>query len=289
MKCSACGVELTKNECNDGICYPCAQKENFKLTTKHEEQISKYGYRETCVACGCGLSLKEKPDGICFGCGKNEAAAVQDNISYSHICGHCGNKLSDKEKSEGVCNICSDKLLASKPYKRATVICNKCGEEFYAGVGRCGFCGEPESSGRGKTVNSVPGNKEPTNSVIPAVVTIVIIGVFAVAAFFFVNKIGDTIKNEEKKHANSAKSIDGSDDSGRSVAIYLCSQAAKNLASRPDTASFSNFMDLYVKKIGSSKYTVTSTVTAENYFGVEIKSNVRCEIESGSLVDISVY
>lgn len=100
---------------------------------------------------------------------------------------------------------------------------------------------------------------------------------FAVIAFIFVKVIFFPANAEQKarEKAESRESV---------AAIIACKRYIKSRARHSSTVEFSTF-GTSTNKTGQNTWLISMEFTAKNSFGVELKHQAYCEIDSGTVID----
>lgn len=74
----------------------------------------------------------------------------------------------------------------------------------------------------------------------------------------------------------------------QATAVRLCEEYAKANATHPSTVKFSRVMSLSVTEHANGNTTVLSTFTAKNSFGLELKYDIRCLLNSNGIIEGSI-
>lgn len=88
-----------------------------------------------------------------------------------------------------------------------------------------------------------------------------------------------------KSEVEGGKTLAAAKHISKERAIALCEAYVKSQATHPSTVDVSRFMDLAVSNHANGNTQVTTTFTAKNSFGLELKHNVRCLLNAGGFIE----
>lgn len=88
-----------------------------------------------------------------------------------------------------------------------------------------------------------------------------------------------------KSDVEGGKTLAAAKHISKEQAVNLCESYVKSQASHPSTVDFSRFMDLAVSNHANGNTQVTTSFTAKNSFGLELKHNVRCLLNAGGFIE----
>ncbi|MCF3628211.1 SH3 domain-containing protein [Thalassospiraceae bacterium LMO-SO8] len=86
----------------------------------------------------------------------------------------------------------------------------------------------------------------------------------------------------------SGKAFKAARHISQSIAIQLCEQYARQVATHPNTVDFSRVLDLAINEHANGRTAVHSTFSAKNSFNLEIKFRIRCLLDATGLIEATV-
>lgn len=93
---------------------------------------------------------------------------------------------------------------------------------------------------------------------------------------------------EPSDAADRSKSFAAIRNVDRGDAVLACEQAAKEAANKPQSVSFSKFMDLSYVPYANGNTRIISSFTAKNGFGVESKFRIECFFEGNAITERNI-
>jgi len=74
----------------------------------------------------------------------------------------------------------------------------------------------------------------------------------------------------------------------RTRAIDMCERYARGWSKNPSTVDFSRFLSMDVQEHSNGRTLVSTTFTAKNVLGLELKFDIRCLLDRNGMVDAEI-